>query len=42
MIMYFMHWTLEDIKSLTMDQMEWIIENLNKVKRLENKKIKVR
>ena len=42
MIMYFMYWTLDDVKSLTMDQMEWIIENLNKVKKLENRRVKKR
>jgi hypothetical protein len=42
MMMYYMHWTLEDVKSLTMDQMEWIIENLNKVKKLENRRVRKR
>jgi len=40
--MYFMHWTFNDVKSLTMDQLDWVVESINKVKKLENRKRRVK
>lgn len=40
--MYHMHWTLDEVRALTMPQFNWIVKSLERQKKKEAEALRVR
>jgi len=40
--MYTMHWTLKDVRDLTLEQLNWIVDEIKRIKKEEARRLKVK